>query len=271
MSQTTKQILTNPESFIDNLNDCTEQILDIEFDARFEEWKARGSDKQVRASSLGTCIRQAYYSFNEQAERTPVSDPLARRRMYMGFINEEIMGKIINLMPGHTHGLDSEEQNKFPIHVDLMNDEDIHCAATTDFVKEYEDKDGGKYYIPIELKSTDVYKWKEFTYWKYDLKQLLLWVYIAKQNGLNVPYAMLVYTRRSTMDMKFCVISVDTLYSKMGKVVESYEHWFPFMDDLVNRLKWSIRNKQVPAMPTDVPQYICKTCPHLGKCMNNVD
>ena len=39
MSQTTKQILTNPESFIDNLNDCTEQILDIEFDARFEEWK----------------------------------------------------------------------------------------------------------------------------------------------------------------------------------------------------------------------------------------
>ena len=57
MSHTTKQILNNPEIFLDDLTNSTEHILDIEFDARFEEWKARGSDKQVRASSLGTCIQ----------------------------------------------------------------------------------------------------------------------------------------------------------------------------------------------------------------------
>ena len=268
MGNTIKQLIKNPDAFYEDLDSAVNEILDIEFDARFEEWKARGTDTQVRASSLGTCIRQAYYSFNDQAQRTPVTDPMARRRMYMGFVNEEIMGKIIDKIPGTTFGLTSVEQNSFPIHVEQKDDTDIHPAATTDFVKILEENNE-KHYIPIELKSTDVYKWKDFTYWKYHLKQLLLWIYCAKENGLHVPYGILLYTRRSTMEMKSVIISVDTVYSKMGKVCESYDHWRPFIHDLVSRLKWSIREHTVPEKPTDVPQYICKTCPHLGKCLND--
>jgi len=164
MGNTIKSLIKNPDAFYEDLDAGVNQILDIEFDARFEEWKARGTDTQVRASSLGTCIRQAYYSFNDQAQRSPVTDPMARRRMYMGFVNEEIMGKIIDKIPGETFGLTSVEQNSFPIHVEQKDDEDIHPAATTDFVKILKDKDD-THYIPIELKSTDVYKWKDFTYW----------------------------------------------------------------------------------------------------------
>ena len=206
MSYTVKQLMSDPELFMDSLADSTEDVLDEEFALRFEEWKARGvgKDHLVRSSSLGTCIRQAYYSYLQDVERTPVTDSLARRRMFMGFINEQTMGRIIDKMPGKVHGLDSAEQNKFPIHVELDADKPIGFAATTDFVKEFEDKDGKKYLIPMELKSTDIYKWKDFTFWKYHLKQLLLWVYIAKELGYNVPYAVLLYTRRSTMEMKSC-------------------------------------------------------------------
>tara|TARA_R100001015_G_C4621750_1_gene179017 strand:- start:1152 stop:1976 length:825 start_codon:yes stop_codon:yes gene_type:complete len=268
MSYTVKQLMTDPELFLEALHDSTESVLDEEFALRFEEWKARGEGRKhlVRSSSLGTCIRQAYYSYLSDVERTPVSDPLARRRMFMGFVNEQTMGRIIDKMPGKIHGLDSAEQNQFPIHVEMDADKPIGFAATTDFVKEFEDKDGNKYLIPLELKSTEIYKWKDFTYWKYHLKQLLLWVYIAKQLGYNVPYAILLYTRRSSMDMKHCIIPVDTKYSKMGRVIENYEHWQPYIHHLVDTLRNSSQSKQVPALPTDVPKYICASCPHKPVC-----
>jgi hypothetical protein len=108
MSYTVKQLMTDPELFLEALHDSTESVLDDEFALRFEEWKARGvgKDNLVRSSSLGTCIRQAYYSYLADVERTPVSDPLARRRMFMGFVNEQTMGRIIDKMPGKIHGLD---------------------------------------------------------------------------------------------------------------------------------------------------------------------
>lgn len=268
MSYTVKQLMSDPELFMDSLADSTENVLDEEFALRFEEWKARGvgKDHLVRSSSLGTCIRQAYYSYLQDVERTPVTDSLARRRMFMGFINEQTMGRIIDKMPGKVHGLDSAEQNQFPIHVELDADKPIGFAATTDFVKEFEDKDGKKYLIPMELKSTDIYKWKDFTFWKYHLKQLLLWVYIAKELGYNVPYAVLLYTRRSTMEMKSCIISVDTKYFKMGRVAESWDHWRPYIHNLVNTLRSSSQSKSLPALPNDVPKYICSSCPHKPVC-----
>jgi|TARA_S200002703_G_scaffold137782_2_gene127760 CRISPR/Cas system-associated exonuclease Cas4 (RecB family) len=268
MSYTVKQLMSDPELFMDSLADSTEDVLDEEFALRFEEWKARGvgKDHLVRSSSLGTCIRQAYYSYLQDVERTPVTDSLARRRMFMGFVNEQTMGRIIDKMPGKVHGLDSAEQNQFPIHVELDADKPIGFAATTDFVKEFEDKDGKKYLIPMELKSTDIYKWKDFTFWKYHLKQLLLWVYIAKELGYNVPYAVLLYTRRSTMEMKSCIISVDTKYFKMGRVAESWDHWRPYIHNLVDTLRSSSQSKSLPALPNDVPKYICSSCPHKPVC-----
>ena len=135
---TVKQLMTDPELFLDELDIATEATLDHEFDLRFEEWKARGSSNLIRSSSLGTCIRQAYYSYFDNVERTPVSDPVARRRMFLGFVNEETMGRILERIPGKTHGLKSEEQNEFPIHLEMTSKAKIEFGATTDFVKEYD-------------------------------------------------------------------------------------------------------------------------------------
>jgi hypothetical protein len=271
MGVTVRKMVTDPGEFIKALEEGTEVVLDEEFDARFEEWKARGvgKDHMVRSSSLGQCIRQAYYSYLSDVPRSPVSDPLARRRMFQGFVNETTMGRVIDKMPGKTHGLESIEQNQFPIHVELDADKPIGFAATTDFVKEFEDKDGNKYLIPMELKSTDIYKWKDFTYWKYHLKQILLWVYIAKQLGYNIPYALLLYTRRSTMEYKYCMIAVDTPYSRLDRVVENWDHWKPYIHDLVSTLRNSSQSRTLPALPTDVPKYICGSCPHRNICAEN--
>ncbi len=268
MSYTVKQLISAQELFLESLEAGTEEVLDEEFDARFEEWKARGEgkDHMIRSSSLGQCIRQAYYSYLSDVPRSPVKDPLARRRMFQGFVNENTMGRIIDKMPGKIHGLDSAEQNQFPIHVEMDSDKPIGFAATTDFVKEFVDKDGTSYLVPMELKSTDIYKWKDFTYWKYHLKQILLWVYIAKELGYNVPYALLLYTRRSTMEYKYCMIAVDANYSRMGRVIEQWEHWKPYIHNLVHTLRVQSQSRTLPALPTDVPKYICKSCPHYPSC-----
>ena len=270
MGFTIKQLLADPELFLTSLDTCTETVLDNEFAARFDEWKARGEGKGhlVRSSSLGTCIRQAYYSYLSDVERTPVTDPMARRRMFLGFVNENTMGRILSELPGKIHGLESIEQNQDPIHLEMDVEKKIGFAATTDYVMEYTSGDK-KYLIPLELKSTGIYKWKDFTYWKYHLKQLLLWVYIAKELGYNVPYAVLLYTRTSTMEMKTCTIAVDTKYSKMGRVIESWEHWRPYIHDLVQTLRESARSNRLPEKPSDVPQYICNSCPHFAMCMRD--
>jgi len=272
---TIKRMMTDPELFLEELEKATEETLDHEFAQRFKEWKARGASTLIRSSSLGTCVRQSYYSHFDNVERTPVSDPVARRRMFLGFVNEETMGRILERIPGTTHGLESKEQNEFPIHLEMTSKSNLEFGATTDFVKTYDvdhpDAKDNKAYIPLELKSTEVYKWKEFTYWKYHLKQLLLWIYIAKTLGYYVPYGVLLYTRRSTMEMKTCMIPVDSKFAKMGRVIESYEHWKPYIQDVMIRLQDGILTKKVPEKPTDVPLYICKSCPHLRKCDNNMN
>ena len=145
-----KNSIYDPESFLEGIEEsCSAEITDY-MNQRTEEWKARGKNKAIRSSSLGTCIRQSYYGYFSKRESTPISDEVARRRMYMGFINEETQAKILTRMPGHLHGVESIEQNQFPVHLNIT--EDVTYTATTDFVHEYTYKDQ-QYYIPMELKS----------------------------------------------------------------------------------------------------------------------
>ena len=262
-----KDLIYDPEYFLETLEQsCSDEITQY-MDARTEEWKARGKDKAIRSSSLGTCIRQSYYGYFSDRESTPIEDMFARKRMYMGFVNEETQAKILGRMDGHLHGVESIEQNQFPVHIRV--EEDVVCTATTDFVHEYDYKDK-KYYVPMELKSTELWKWNEFKYHPYHLKQILLWMYYAKEKlNLNVPYGVLMYTKRSTMENKYVIISCDTRFEKMSREVQKYDYWKPWLDNHVSVIKSSINNNSLPERPTDVPQYLCKGCTYLDLCNRN--
>ena len=172
-------------------------------------------------------------------------------------------------MDGHLHDVESIEQNQFPVHIRV--EEDVVCTATTDFVHEYDYKDK-KYYVPMELKSTELWKWNEFKYHPYHLKQILLWMYYAKEKlNLNVPYGVLMYTKRSTMENKYVIISCDTRFEKMSREVQKYDYWKPWLDNHVSVIKSSINNNSLPERPTDVPQYLCKGCTYLDLCNRNAN
>jgi len=264
-----KNSIYDPESFLEGIEEsCSAEITEY-MNQRTEEWKARGKNKAIRSSSLGTCIRQSYYGYYSKRESIPITDEVARRRMYMGFVNEETQAKILGRMPGHLHGVESIEQNQFPVHLNIT--ENVTYTATTDFVHEYEYKDQ-QYYIPMELKSTELWKWKEFKYHPYHLKQILLWMYYAKEKlHLNVPYGVLMYTKRSSMENKYVVISCDTRFEKMSREVQKYDYWKPWLDNHVNTITSSILQETVPPRPTDVPQYICSGCTYLDLCNRNAN
>ena len=134
-----KDLIYDPEHFLETLEQACSDEISTYMDARTEEWKARGKDKAIRSSSLGTCIRQSYYGYFSERTSDPIEDIFARKRMYMGFVNEETQAKILGRMDGHLHGVESIEQNQFPVHIRV--EEDVVCTATTDFVHEYDYRD----------------------------------------------------------------------------------------------------------------------------------
>ena len=262
-----KNLIYDPEAFLITLEEATKEHIGEYMDNRTAEWKARGKDKAVRSSSLGTCIRQSYYGYFSDRQASPITDELARKRMYMGFINEETQAAFLKRMPGKLHGVESIEQNQFPVH--LRIEDDITCTATTDFVHEYDYKDK-LFYVPMELKSTELWKWDDFKYHPYHLKQILLWMYYAKEKlNLNVPYGVLMYTKRSTMENKYVTISCDTRFEKLGRETQKYDYWKPWLDNHVNEITESIQTNTLPVRPTDVPQYMCKSCNFLDLCNRN--
>ena len=263
-----KDLVYDPESFLLELEAAKKKVMDDYMAARSAEWEARGKEENaIRSSSLGTCIRQAFYNYFTTRKAEPITDSLMQQRMYMGFINEETQGNFFKNMPGHLHGLDSVEQNQFPIHLNIK--EDLVYTATTDFVHEYEYRKA-KYYVPMELKSTELWKWKDFKYHPYHLKQILLWMYYAKEKlELNVPYGVLMYTKRSTMENKYVVISCDTRFEKLGREVQKYDYWKPWLDNHVATITNGILNEELPPRPTDVPTYICNSCSFQEYCNAN--
>ncbi len=100
-----KNLIYDPEAFLITLEEATKEHIGEYMDNRTAEWKARGKDKAVRSSSLGTCIRQSYYGYFSDRQASPITDELARKRMYMGFINEETQAAFLKRMPGKLHNM----------------------------------------------------------------------------------------------------------------------------------------------------------------------
>jgi CRISPR/Cas system-associated exonuclease Cas4 (RecB family) len=261
-----KSLIKDPELFLSSLHEEMQNVLKETIESKSVEWRERNSERVIGSSTFALCPRQAYYNYFTQKLKEQSTEALgddARRYIYLGFFFEDEVGKALLRMPGTLH----KEQNSFPIHLEHPVG-DVILAATTDFVKEF-NIDGQSYYIPIEVKSTDLYEWyKGFTYHEEHLRQLLLWIHYAKMRGLSVPYGILKYCKRGNFATKPTIISVDTPFRKLSRQKVDYGVYKAYLDARVDMLIDAIETKTLPAL-TDVPKYRCKQCPFVRACEAN--
>ena len=272
-----KDYIRDPEILISQVYDSIQSIQDSRQNSSTAEWEARNGDNIIGASQFSMCTRQSYYTYftpdKKSLERT--FNPVIKEWMYLGLLCEELLGEFLDKeVPAKKIHI---EQNDFPVHMKSPNSTDkIIWAATTDFVPEFE-LDGKSYYIPIELKSTQLKKWDEFRYHPYHLRQLLTWIYNGKEQDLNIPFGLLVYVgdlwnRYKKHEIKITCIQVDTKFKKISKtIIEDWDvHKFA-IEDRRAKLKEAIENTQLPEFPQDVPNYICTDCVFKNSCFANTN
>ncbi|MEM3062958.1 MAG: hypothetical protein QW303_05380, partial [Nitrososphaerota archaeon] len=234
------RIVKDPEIFLTLLDNELANSVQSVLEAKSEEWAKRNPVGTVSGSSFSVCDRQAWYKYHT-SDNVSTPDNFTKKLFWLGFMYERAIQDILTKLPGKLH----VNQNSFPLNMHHPEIKDITFSATTDFVKEYADEDK-TYYIPIEIKSTQLYKWKDFTYQPAHLRQLLLWIYYAKKHKLNVPYGILKYIQRSDFDTKTVVISVDTPFKKIGRVIESFEVYEPYLEKKINTMVENITKKTLP-------------------------
>ncbi len=71
------------------------------------------------------------------------------------------------------------------------------------------------------------------------------------------------------MENKYVVISCDTRFEKLGREVQKYDYWKPWLDNHVATITNGILNEELPPRPTDVPTYICNSCSFQEYCNAN--
>jgi len=277
MGYTNKQLIKDPEHFIVELEESLRKYIDKVMADKSAEWANRGDAKTIRSSNFGTCIRRSYYDYFSQKDQKIITGQSDKERMFLGFIGEDIMHEYFKEflwskvdITGHT------KQNVFPVHLNSPNNPpDIRFVATTDFVHEVT-IDGVRYYIPMELKTTQLAKWAGFRHWKHHLMQILTWIYIGKEQDLNIPYGVLVYCKNlfdwyKPLEIKVNLISVDTPFRKTDRIIEEYNVWKHYISARRQELIEGIQNKTLPVMPIDVPIFICNQCPFKTQCFSNIN
>lgn len=270
-----KKLVTDPETFVSAIqgnegveNTALDSVRESYQAEKTAEWEARGGDNIIRSSIFGTCARKTYYDYYLGGESATFPRNV-QEKMYLGLLGENLFEEFLADIPGTTH----VEQNEFPVHMTSpISNDDLVWVATTDFVKELE-VEGEKYYIPIELKNTGLRNWDEFTYHKYHLEQIMTWIMYAKEQGLNVPYGLLVYVWKffhwyAEHEIKVVTIATDTKFLKMSRETVDWDVQKHYMHFKRDNLKECIENLELPALET-VPKYICNDCPFLNDC--NVD
>ena len=296
--------IQNPNLFVKDLNKSVEIHIKNNEILKSAEWKARNDGTKVSGSIFSQCLRKAWFAYF-----TPPSDGEfsieARKRMYLGYINEEIL---LGAMKGDPANMDvtvHHEQNVLPVNITITRD-DVLLSSTTDFVLEYPQeclvcegtgKTGahpdepcsqcnpvysGKQksiFIPLEVKSTEAsdYRpakkwWEEFSGYDSHRRQILQWMYYAKENGMNVPFGVLFYSRRSNYDCKEFIFldAEEAPFSPTGDSrIEVYRDWIPEVEKRIGEIVHSIKNKTIPTFPTDVAKWMCDSCSFKPDCWSN--
>ncbi len=267
------EYVDNPNLFIRDLNKSIElHIKDVQAEKSLE-WGERNTGSKVSGSIFSQCIRKAWYAYF-----TPPTDGEfgidARKRMYLGYVNEEILLQAMQKDPNNIDVTIHFKQNDPPVNVSIER-EGITLSSTTDFVLEYP----GKIYVPMEVKSTESSDYKPANKWwpmfkGYDShkRQILQWMYYAKANGWIVPFGVLFYSRRSNYDCKEFIFmdSQEVPFDPTGNSsIELYNDCIHVVEERIEELVKAINDKTIPSFPTDVPEWSCRSCQFQPDCWSN--
>lgn len=273
-----KEYIRDPEVLIQQVYNSVQYLQDKRQQSATEEWQQRNSDNVIGASTNARCPRRSYYTYfaDDKSVLEKEFSPNIMEWMYLGLLLEEMLYESLGDIVKDAKKIHIA-QNEFPVHmVSPTSTEDMIWAATTDFVLEFELNEV-PYYIPIELKSTQLKKWDEFKYHDYHLRQLGIWVQNAKEQELNVPYALLVYVgdlwnRYKKHEVKITCLQVDTKFRKISKTnLVDWEDYRHGMSARREELRECISTKSLPPMPKDVDNYYCNDCPFKSQCFSNIN
>ncbi len=272
-----KDYVESPKAFTNAVESAIDKYVRAHGSEKSVEWKARNTGGTISGSIFSQCVRKAWYSFFTAPKDGEFSSE-ARRRMYLGYLSEEVvlgalsqyedLGELTRI-----HHL----QNEAPVNQTITRGE-VTLSTTTDLVIEFE-LDGRRVYIPIEEKSTEVPDWQRRGDWwpkfkGYDShrRQLTQWMYYAKENGLEVPFGVLAYFRRSDYASKYFIImdAEEAPFDPLGKsAIELYSDWEAVIEGRMEELVFSIEAKTRPIFPSDVPKWMCSDCTFKEDCHAN--
>jgi CRISPR/Cas system-associated exonuclease Cas4 (RecB family) len=284
--------MITPQEFIKLVNGSLHATYDKALEKSTGEWETRNSGDTISGSAFSKCIRLCYYRWFDEEHRRQTKDPVftdklneqSRRNMYFGLLAEDILIKSLEQFSLPGKGTVHKAQDSPPVVVtDTV--EGITRSAANDMVLEFEDETEGQYFIPTECKTTDRaygFKdkatgkwitpqtwWDRFTGYDEHKRQVLQWIWLAKKNGMNIPFGCLFYLRRATWETKYIIIdSNQSSYWDIEGASEiiDYTVYAPYLDHRNEQLVHSITTETEPPYDPGVPDIICKNCNYLKQC-----
>jgi len=242
----------NPDLLVRDLNKALEDHIDSIAEKKAGDWRKRNDGLVVSGSQFSQCSRKAWYSyFTPPAEAN--FNTKAKKRMHGGYINEDLWIESMIAFGFTVH----YDESKPPVNQKISRD-GVTLSTTGDNVLEFT-KGKSTILIPIEEKSTDVSDWKrggdwwpKFEGYDYHRRQLVQFMYYARENKYNVPLGILRYTRRNGLDSKYVVITDGNIpFSPVGSneiYYENYSEWESIVEGRVSVLVEGIKTKTLPPL-----------------------
>lgn len=283
------------KEFVAHMEDALSKFYKETLKSSTLMWHKRNSGDTISGSGFAKCLRLCYYRwFDENREHKDPAfgdklDIKSQRNMFHGLMVEEwVIGALKQFgLPGGS--LVHKEQDCHPVvlthAVTGDNGVVITRSAANDMVVECMDgKD--RYYIPFECKTTDRTFtsrrpgfskqwlnpdtwWSEFKGYYEHKRQLMQWIWLAHRNEMKVPFGILFYQRRGTLETKYIVIAVDSdnleRFAGATEVIDYYNH-----DEELSQRNTEMTNaiwfKQLPTYDHTISAKVCQSCMYRKQC-----
>lgn len=257
-------------------------------------WHKRNSGDTISGSGFAKCLRLCYYRWfdKDREHKDPAFgdklDIKSQRNMFHGLMVEDwVIGALKQFgLPGGS--LVHKEQDAPPVVLTdtvTENGVEITRSAANDMVVECM---GGKdrYFIPFECKTTDRTFtsrrpgsakewvnpdkwWLEFCGYDEHKRQLMQWIWLARKNNMVVPFGILFYQRRGTLETKYIVIAVDAVnldrFNGASEIVDymMYEERMDIRNlEMVNALGYKV----LPPYDPTISSKLCDSCVYKKQC-----
>lgn len=283
--------MIKPDAYIQTIEDALEEYYVRHLQDSSEEWEARNSGDTISGSGFSKCVRLCWYRWFDEASKRQPKDPAytdkldikSKRNMFFGLLVEDFLIKALRERGIPGGGIIHKDQTGEPVVVtDEVNG--ITRSAANDMVLEGLDEEG-KYYIPTECKTTDrgfsfrdpkndgkwtspAQWWDSFTGYLEHKRQVMQWIWLARRQGWRVPFGIIFYLRRNSLDTKYILIDVSGdahIYPEADEIID----YFQYEEELTQRNEQLVTSISLGIEPTydeTVPDIMCKGCNYLERC-----